>query len=41
MLSDSETGPRGRYREPSTELSFRTFVASLTGHVTGYLKLKE
>lgn len=40
MLSGRSSGAGGHYREPSSELGFRTFVASLLGHVEGYLKLK-
>lgn len=33
LLSDAANGPKGHYREPSPELTFRKFVASLVGHV--------
>lgn len=29
LMSNAKDGPKGRYREPSDELSFRNFVASL------------
>ncbi|MGQ0613744.1 MAG: PaeR7I family type II restriction endonuclease [Planctomycetaceae bacterium] len=41
LLSDAASGASGGYREPSPELSFRSFVASLTGHASGFLKLQE
>jgi hypothetical protein len=37
LLSDRAGGVRGMFREPSEELSFRAFVASLIGHATNYL----
>lgn len=33
LLTDVARGRKGAYREPSEELSFRTFIASLLGHV--------
>jgi hypothetical protein len=31
LLSDRETGPKGKYREPNAELSFTSFITSLLG----------
>ncbi len=31
ILSDSQTGPQGVYKEPSPELSFQNFITSLLG----------
>jgi hypothetical protein len=36
IVSDKEGGLRGRYREPSPELSFANFVGSLRAHALGY-----
>jgi hypothetical protein len=36
IVSDKEGGLRGRYREPSPELSFTNFVGSLRAHALGY-----
>jgi hypothetical protein len=41
VLSTREAGPKGEYREPNIELSFRTFVSSLIGHATGFAKAKR
>lgn len=41
VMSDKAGGLKGRFREPSSELSFRAFVASLTGHAIGYARLRE
>jgi hypothetical protein len=35
LMSSSEAGAQGRYSEPSMDLSFRHFAASLAGHVAG------
>lgn len=40
ILSDRERGPEGSYREPSAELSFAVFLASLTAKVESFLKLQ-
>lgn len=40
ILSDREGGPRGRYREPSEELSFSRFAASLIGMAATYAALR-
>jgi len=37
ILSDSEKGAEGKYREPNEELRFERFVRALTAHVTGYV----
>ncbi len=39
LMSERESGLRGEFREPSSELSFKNFMASLIGHITGYLKM--
>jgi hypothetical protein len=39
MLSDRTTGIRGAYREPSPELSFRLFIATLIGRATVFTQL--
>lgn len=39
LLSENRGGTRVGYREPSTELSFGNFVASLTGRLIGYKSL--
>jgi hypothetical protein len=36
IVSDKEGGLRGRYREPSSELSFTNFVGSLSAHALGH-----
>ena len=41
ILSNKERGPVGYYREPSAELGFPNFVASLTGRATGYARLRK
>ena len=41
VLSTRERGPRGKYREPNSEISFRTFVSSLIGHATALVKAKK
>jgi hypothetical protein len=41
LLSDRKTGKRGRYQEPNSEISFSHFAASLTGHVTAYVRLRQ
>jgi len=38
IVSDREGGLRGRYREPSSELSFENFVGSLSAHALGHAK---
>lgn len=40
LLSDSVTGLKGEFREPSPELSFGNFIASLTGRAIAYAKLR-
>lgn len=39
LMSERESGLKGEFREPSSELSFKNFMASLIGHITGYLKM--
>jgi hypothetical protein len=41
MMSDKSGGPKGRFKEPSSELSFATFVASLTGRAVAFAKLRD
>lgn len=38
LLSDRRTGPNGKYREPSPELSFAAFITSLLEHVGSVLR---
>ncbi len=40
LLSDKISGLKGRFREPSSELSFGNFVASLTGRAIAIAKLR-
>jgi len=40
LLSDRVGGLKGKYREPSTELSFQNFASSLTGRMTAYARLR-
>lgn len=40
LMSDKVGGPKGRFKEPSSELSFGNFVASLTGRAVAYAKLR-
>ena len=40
VLSKRDDGLNGVYREPSSELSFRVFLASLLGQVLGWLNMK-
>ncbi len=39
ILSDRTNGVRGAYREPSPELSFRVFIATLIGQATAFAQL--
>jgi hypothetical protein len=39
LLSDKTNGLKGDYAEPSNELNFAAFAASLLGHVSGVAKL--
>jgi hypothetical protein len=41
LLSDRRGGMRGRYQEPSVELGFENFAASLTGRTSAYAKLRS
>jgi hypothetical protein len=41
VLSTRDGGPKGQYREPNAEIAFRTFVASLIGHATAFVKAKQ
>jgi hypothetical protein len=36
LLSDSANGPKGGYREPEAELSFRNLITSLLGRVVSF-----
>jgi len=40
LLSDRSGGMRGRYKEPSLELSFENFAAALTSRTSAYAKLR-
>jgi hypothetical protein len=39
ILSDRTTGMEGKYHEPSSELSFRVFIATLIGQATTFAQL--
>ena len=41
FLLERVGGLRGEFREPSPELSFRNFVASLTGRAAAYARLRK
>lgn len=41
LMSDATGGLKGRYSEPSPELSFEKFVASLIGHALALTKLRR
>jgi len=41
LLSDKVGGLKGKFREPSSELSFRNFVASLTGRAIAYARVRD
>ncbi len=41
LMSAAAGGSKGQFTEPSTELSFRNFVASLTGHALALTKLSK
>jgi len=40
LLSDEERGLDGWYDEPSEEVGFRNFAASLVGHVSDVVRMK-
>lgn len=40
LVSDRETGPSGNYKEPSQELCFSNFVASLVAHATAFTRFR-
>jgi len=40
LMSSREGGLRGEYREPNTELSFRTFASGLVGHAMTFARLR-
>lgn len=37
ITSTKEDGPRGKYREPAPDLTMKTLLAGLAGHVAGYM----
>lgn len=41
LLSDKVGGPKGLFKEPVSELSFRNFAASLTGRAVAYAKARN
>jgi len=41
LLSDKVNGPKGLFKEPVSELSFKNFVASLTGRALAYAKARS
>ena len=40
ILSEEKSGLRGEYTEPSEEISFRNFAASLTAHAIAFAKFR-
>ncbi len=40
MTSDKVAGMKGRFKEPSSELSFANFVASLTGRAVAFARVR-
>ena len=40
LLSDRKRGPKGSYREPSSELGFKSFVASMLGRAIALAKTR-
>ncbi len=40
LLSDKGGGAKGRFREPSSELSFENFVASLSARAIAYARVR-
>lgn len=41
ILSDRETGIKGGFKEPASELSFKNFIASLSGQAAAYVRMKS
>lgn len=41
LLSPQDGGLKGKYTEPCDEIGFMKFAASLTGHASGYARLRE
>lgn len=41
LMSSAKDGKRGKYSEPSAELSFRNFAASLSARAAAFTKLKK
>jgi hypothetical protein len=41
LMSDRNGGPKGKYSEPSKELRFQNFVASLLARAIGYVKSRK
>jgi hypothetical protein len=41
LMSNATDGPKGLYREPSAELTFQNFVASLTAKAIAVAKSQE
>jgi len=37
LMSTEESGPAGRYREPTKDLSMKAMIASIAGHAAAYL----
>lgn len=40
LMSSAKDGPNGTYTEPSAELSFRNFAASLSARAAAFVKMK-
>jgi hypothetical protein len=41
LLSDAKNGPRGKYKEPASELNFEKFMASLLARAISVAKTKD
>lgn len=41
IMTDAARGPKGSYKQPSDELTFQKFTASLTGHALALTKLSK
>lgn len=41
LLSDQKGGLTGKYREPSVEIGFKNFFASLSGKIIAFMKMQE
>ncbi len=41
LTSNRTDGPKGKFTEPATDLTFKNFLASLSGKVTQHIKMKQ